>query len=92
MEKSVDEFYNKKDAKDGKSLFCKACESKRSKEYYKSNQEKIKQSVREYAASNPEKLKQQNANYYIKNKEKLIERRRPYKALYSKENKQKIAA
>lgn len=61
IEKSFDEFYNRRDRKHGKESRCKTCRSS---------------DVRRYRKNNSETFKKRNKEYYEKNKELYIERRK----------------
>ena len=56
------------------------------KEYYKANNEKIKEKTKEYYKANKEYYKEYNKEYKKENKEKIKEQRKEYQ----KENKEKI--
>ena len=71
--KSLDEFYNRKDSKDGKQFRCKIC----NKKYKENNREKVnkysKEYYKEYNKEYKKKNKKKSKIYYQKNKERLIE-------------------
>lgn len=56
----LSEFYNDKNAKDGKYPSCKKCR----KEYLKNNKEKCKKYQKKYKENNKEKIKKYNKNNY----------------------------
>jgi hypothetical protein len=83
IDKSIDEFYLRKDSIDGYRNDCKECFNERAKKYKKNNPEKIKKlkhlffernkndlllKKQEYRKNNPEKYKAENKRYYEKTK------------------------
>ena len=86
VEKSLSEYCNNSKKKDGKHYYCKLCSVEVSKQYYKTNKEKIKQ----YNLLNKEKFKQYqkdwredkpnyNKQWYQDNKEKYKQINKQYK-------------
>ena len=65
--KSLDEFYNSKGGKDGRSTWCKSC----FKEYRNKNKEKLSQIAKKYYKYNREDKLKKCKEYREKNKEKL---------------------
>ena len=66
-EKSIIDFGDNKNNKDGKSFYCKKCELERSREYREKYREKINQSSKDYRKNNPEKYKEVIKKYLEKN-------------------------
>ena len=79
--KSLDEFYNRKDSKDGKQFRCKIC----NKKYKENNREKVNKYSKEYYKEYNKEYKEYNKEYYKKNKEYYKE----YNKEYKKKNKKK---
>ena len=80
--KNFSEFYKKKGGKSGLESHCKTCR----KEYYKANEDKIKERRKEYLKTNADKLKEHAKEYYKANADKLKE----YYKEYRKNNADKI--
>jgi hypothetical protein len=53
--KTLEEFYNNKKHKDGKSYKCKLCVKSYSRTYYKNNRDKMLEKAEEYWQANPNK-------------------------------------
>lgn len=81
-EKPTSEFDKATHAKDGLQYLCKECSSKRAKERYIRDKEKINKKHREQYAANPEPILAKQKDRYAANKEK--------KAAYAKANRTKI--
>lgn len=88
VEKSLVEFYKRKDSKDGYLNKCKSCHKEYKRNYYQENKEVINKKCREY-----------NKGYYEKNKEEINRRsRQEYKneevynkkKQYRRDNKESI--
>ena len=62
--KTVDEFYNDKNAKDGKCYECKVCVKKRSAAWQKANPEKARKRQAEWAERNQDKYKATLKRYH----------------------------
>lgn len=84
--KKLNDFYNKKDSKDGKASFCKDCNSKLSKEKYLKNKEVIKKRVKTYSQKNKDKIKSYQKEYYSSNKNELNNKNK----IYNSKNKESI--
>ena len=84
--KTVDNFYKRKNIKDGVVTKCKKCTCERQKQYQLEHKEEIAEYSRKYYEDNKEKLKEYNQQYRENNKEKISEN---YKQYYQ-ENKQSI--
>lgn len=82
IEKDLEEFYNRKNAKDGKEFTCKVCKSLKAKKYYKSNKKLINEKHKKYKKLNKDKIEE----YYELNKEARCE----YQKKYNKLNKEEI--
>lgn len=89
VEKSLDDFHNKKESKDGYFNYCKECKNKHQREYdknhkekriehYQKNIEKIKEKRIERYQNNKEKINKQSKEYYKNNKEKLRKKQNKY--------------
>jgi exonuclease VII large subunit len=87
VEKPFSEFSKDKNTKTGLQSQCKSCFSRRLRQYYQSNKEKIAEYKRQYYENNKEKIAEQNRQYYQNNKEKVAERNRQY----YENNKEKVA-
>ena len=101
IEKAFGEFYNRKDAKDGKTSHCKICMNLKGKEYYKLNVDKEKERGKKYRNLNEDKIKKQHKKFYELNKEAIRKYYKEYCKLnddkekerhkkYRKLNKEKI--
>jgi hypothetical protein len=91
--KSINEFYKRKENKDGHHGVCKLCYDSRIKKYNINNREKRLESCTKYNNNNKDKQKQ----YYLVNKDKIKERnelnrveRLNYSKQYYTNNKEKI--
>ena len=91
LEKSLDEFYNRKIVKSGKYAKCKVCMSKSSKEWRLENIDQVKKQNKKYREENGNRIKkyyiehsckEQRKKYRIKNYEKA----RKYKRNIAKYN------
>lgn len=100
-EKSICDFGNRSNSKDGKSSQCKKCHNLRSAEYQKNNYEECLERQRiwrsknpewvynrfkKYRKENPEKVKENNLKFYNNNPEKRKQYRENYK---NRKNQQK---
>lgn len=56
-EKSLEDFYIRKDRKDGHAGYCKACHKISHAKYYKANAEHVKAKASEFKKNNPDKYK-----------------------------------
>jgi hypothetical protein len=74
LEKTLEEFNNRKRAKDGKRSECKTCQSKKSSIYYINNSNVILEKNKKWAEENKETRKQQNKKLYLKNKAHILNR------------------
>lgn len=79
-------FYKAKECKYDLRNVCKKCESERSKEYYRKNDNHIKEKAKKYREDNKEYCKEYKKQYYEENKEEISEK---YKK-YQEDNKEKI--
>ncbi len=66
-QKSLCEFGNNKNNKDGKLIYCKECEKKRSFDFRKKYPDKIKESSKNWRNNNPEKYEETISKYLEKN-------------------------
>ena len=67
--KSLDEFHNRKDSKDGKYAFCKICKNNKDKLYREANKEKVKLRTAKWVQENSERSKEYHRQYRKNNKE-----------------------
>jgi hypothetical protein len=67
LEKKIENFSNNKNEKDGKSIYCKACEKERKKQYTEKNRDIINEKARNWRKENPEKYKESIKKYLDKN-------------------------
>jgi 5-methylcytosine-specific restriction endonuclease McrA len=86
--KPVTEYYKKKTSKDGLMSECKECNSKKTKEYYKDNKEKIKQATKLWKEKNYKRHRELQKRWENKNKEKTKLRI----AAWQKKNRHKVSA
>jgi len=63
IEKELDEFYLRKESKDGYRANCKECVKVTTTKYKKNNPEKIKNAQKEWVLNNPEKRKKIQDKY-----------------------------
>lgn len=78
IEKSIDEFTNSKNNKDGKSYQCRECNSIQNKEYREKNKDNIKDYKKEMYEKNRENVLQQRKEYYEKNRDMVLDRVNKY--------------
>ena len=69
IEKSSEEFYNRRSGKDGLQAICKLCSAK----YRAENKERAKEHHEKWYAENKERVKERNAKWYAENKERCKE-------------------
>jgi predicted transcriptional regulator len=90
IEKSIDQFYKRKDTKDGYRLDCKECFSLKSDKYYQNNKKKINKRNKQYNNDHKNEIdiyqEKYQKEYYLKNKERILIRTK----LYQKNNKEKV--
>ena len=84
---STENFHRGKRYKYGLSSQCKVCRSKDSKQYRKSNRDKILEYQRQYYEDNKEKVLERHRQYHKVNREKRLEQAKKYRET----NKEKIA-
>lgn len=100
IEKPFDNFYKRKDSKDGYRNDCKDCKNIMFKNLYKSNKDKINEKHKEYNKNNKKEIKKYHEEYYQENKEKISkkikeycennkEKRKEFHKKYYQENKEK---
>jgi len=87
VEKSVDEYQNKKDGKYGVMAQCKACCKQYKSQYYQANKEAIYERQKAYEQANKEAIAERQKAWYQKNKEAVAERG----MVYRQANKETIA-
>jgi len=93
-EKTIDEYYKRKDAKDGLRNTCKKCRKMCNKLYYSDNKERVKQLHKQYYNNNIDTITRYNKQYYSDNKERvkqLHKRWRENKPEYNKQYRESIA-
>lgn len=78
-----DNFYKRKDSKDGLRSDCKQCFNYKSKLYANRNKEKIKEYQAWYHRTNKEQIREQRKEYREKNADAIKEKKR----IYHQENK-----
>lgn len=84
--KPVSEFYLNKLSKDGYSWWCKRCQKEYSKEWKKSNPEKVKVYNRKWEKKNPERIR----GYYQEHRNERLEYSRRYRNEPEVKEKRKI--
>ena len=72
--KEDSEFYKNNKSKDGLTSYCKICQIKASKKYYKENKKERIEYAKKWAKNNPEKRIINNTKYRKRNKEKIRKR------------------
>ena len=83
IEKELDEFYLRKESKDGYRANCKECVKVTTTKYKKNNPEKIKNAQKEWVLNNPEKRKK------IQDKYNQKKERQEQKKNWAKNNREK---
>ena len=71
--RALSEFHADKHLKDGLSVYCKTCASRMSREWYRNNSEKVKESTRKYHETHSEKMREIRRKYYKTHSEKVKE-------------------
>ena len=69
IEKSLDQFFNRKDEKDGKHRYCKSCLKIRNDKWYQDSKESRADYYKTYRVENKEYFREQSRNHYFNNKE-----------------------
>ncbi len=87
VEKSLDEYHNKKMGKFGKDSYCILCAAQRSIEGRTKNYEKRRAKEKEYKENNREKIRESGKIYDQANKEKIAARKR----LFRQENRERLS-
>jgi hypothetical protein len=83
--KELNEFYDRKRYKDGKSCQCKECLKDMGKISKRKNEKQVKKYNIEYRKENILKIKEYHKNLYLENREKILERQKKYvKSNYEK--------
>jgi hypothetical protein len=75
ISKSLEEYGNDKNKKDGKAIYCKDCEKLRAKEYRNKNRDKSNDASKRWRLNNPEKYKETIKKYLEKNPNMLSKER-----------------
>lgn len=65
----IDQFYNKKESKDGKHIYCKTCMKEEKKQYYNQTKEERADYYKNYREKNQEYFNNYCNNHYHSNKE-----------------------
>ena len=81
--KHLEQFYNNKRAKDGKTCVCKDCDYQYTKDWRKNNSEEKKKRARREYWRNIERSREKGRENYKRNKEKRL----AYCSKYAKENR-----
>ncbi len=66
-EKSLDEFFNANNSKDGKYSICKKCKTKSYKIYVESNRERVNELSRKYQKKNKDAIAKRKKERYLEN-------------------------
>ena len=74
IEKSLEEFYNNKKTKDGKTYLCKSCQDAQYNKYRIEKRDKINAYQRQYQQAHPEQVKKYAKRYRDNNKETYSKR------------------
>jgi hypothetical protein len=85
-EKSIDEFYKRKDIPDEYRNDCKKCKLNNTKKWRFENKEKVKNLGLNYRKNNKNKISNNEKKWRFENKERITETKRKYR----EENKEKI--
>jgi len=67
-QKPLEAFRKQNSTKDGLKYYCKSCDDRTAKRYYKKNKKKIIMKVTQWQKDNPTKVKNYKKSYYGKNK------------------------
>lgn len=78
INKTFDEFYKRKDSKDGYRNICKICDKKKLDDWVKINPDKIKKQRDNWRLENAEKKKENDNKYRVNNREKEQKRLKEY--------------
>jgi uncharacterized protein YvpB len=92
LDKELNEFNKRLGTKDGLAYECRECSKKRGKEYYNTNQKKIKNYQKEYYQNNNDYVLNRIKNYREKNFDKINEsekKRRKIRKTYLNEYNKK---
>lgn len=79
--KILDNFYNSKKGKNGKSAHCKACDGKKHKAFRKKRKDHLREYYRKWRSNNEEHVKEYGKKYYLKDLESNRAKRRAYQKL-----------
>ena len=74
IEKDLNDFYKRKDTKDGLRSDCKECKDLVSKKYHENHKEEIDLYQKNYKVENEEKIKENNRINYDINKKEIREK------------------
>ena len=77
--KTIENFYKKKDCRDGLLNVCKLCFCLQTKEYYKNNPEKLKAINKRRYIKNRGSSLELSRSYYINNRDKILKRATEYR-------------
>lgn len=84
--KSVIEFHERKNNKDGKRYWCKECTAIQRKKYYQENKETLLRYNKKYNQDNKEKIKDYNKNYKQKHKKEIAIQLKKYRKNHLKQH------
>lgn len=90
VEKSLDEFHNKKMGRYGKSSICKLCTSKCTKEWRLNNAARVKENSKNYYKNNIDSIKEYHKIHYEKNIERIKKYHKEYNNKYRVEHSDKV--
>jgi len=79
LDKPLNEFYKRKNSKDGYRNDCKVCNISKSKKYYDDNIVDIAEKGKIYRNNNPDKIYERNRAYIENNQEKVAEYNKTYR-------------
>jgi len=88
MRKSISEFYQSRNSKNGASVWCKECEVKYHREYYQKNKEKLGKIKRKWRARNRDRAIEYSRQYHQKHRIEQNIKRREYYEKYEKNNEE----
>lgn len=88
IEKSIDDFYRRKDSKDGIRHECKICWNEKKRKYNLENKTKISENKKKYYQENKERIIDSVKKYREENKEKINEYLKNYFKEYRKKHRE----
>ena len=87
--KPLDDFYNKSKSKDGKSHWCKICDSEDNKKWHEKNVDRSRQNKRVWAKKNPDKVKESSKKSHEKEQKFKPDQARARRNRWKRENPEK---